>query len=60
MMIPAPEPSPSNSMALERPLPTPDEPPAGLGGLWQGITISADDIDEARRKTWDSLGSVRD
>jgi len=43
--------------ALKRPLPPPDQPPAGLGGLWKGITISAEDIDEARHNTWSSFGA---
>ena len=43
--------------ALKRPLPTPEKPPPALGGLWKGITISVDDIDEARRNTWSSIGA---
>jgi len=33
------------------------EPMAGLGGLWEGVEFTEEDIAEARREMWGSLGS---
>jgi len=30
--------------------------PVALGGLWEGVTITDDDIAEVRREMWDNFG----
>lgn len=30
--------------------------PVAIGGLWQGVQISDDDLDEARHEMWGALG----
>lgn len=37
---------------LERELETAPKPRRSLLGLWEGVSISAEDIDEARREMW--------
>ena len=32
--------------------------PLALSGVWEGVSLSAQEIDEARRECWASLGAV--
>jgi len=39
--------------AVEREIPEPPkQPKKSLKGLWKGVSISSEDIDEARREMW--------
>lgn len=41
---------------LERARGVPPAKPMGLGGLWKGLRITEQDIDEARRELWGRFG----
>ena len=42
--------------SLSRHQPATPYRPVALGGLWQGVTITDEDIDEVRREMWAGFG----
>jgi hypothetical protein len=42
--------------SLSRHQPATPYRPVALGGLWQGVTITDEDIDEVRREMWTGFG----
>ncbi len=41
---------------LEHEKEPPPAEPSGLGGLWAGLGLGTDDLDEARREMWGNFG----